>query len=190
MKKNFCIFFILFIFVFCNYNFSLVRWSVKTAVQMDTINIKSIEHFLSFDSLFAFDNLSFSLSNSYSNMPRLHDESELVSITGFLICYIIEADKDFHLVFQDTNSFRTIICEIPDSSFCSGTSYFYKKLFSDSRDSLFKIKFYRSGSSFVPRQKTLINLSGFLFHDFQHNTKFHAPHFLEVHPVIFIHILK
>jgi len=90
---------------------------------------------------------------------------------------IVESDRDWHLVLEDTeDSTRTMIGEIPDSACAEGSRYGGR--FAEARREL----------RAMPRD-AIIELDGVGFFDFLHGQRGVAPNGFELHPILSVRLV-
>jgi hypothetical protein len=161
------------------------RWPVKTLSDpvAQSINFNALQ--VSFSQFLNFD----ILTTVNSVTKRLPDEFQTYRILCKILRFTTELDGDIHIVVCSPYSEDSVfICELPAVVGCPEIeNSFYFRYFKNSFDSLNLVKTstFRGWSFYYGSD--LFWITGVLFHDVSHSvSKGHAPHFIELHPVLSI----
>ena len=151
------------------------RWSIKTGTDSGawTINLSSYVSSTIYN---------FHQSTQPSSLPccsRLSPrETTQYRLSGTLIKYNKQTDKDYHLVIKD-GAGRTMIVEIADPNCVSGSAF--ASGISRAR-SQFDARF--TATSTMKTTSTPVTIKGIGFWDYKHGQTGIAPNGIEIHPVL------
>ena len=148
-------------------------WNLKTTTDNVVINTTPI--LSDIDSLVG---LKRPLNADKPNRHRLHEETQTYTITGKILYWMLEADKDIHLAVQSLTTGVTMVCEIPDPNCPTVKSSPYIKKINDARNTFLH---YRSGNHAM--KPGVYQLTGVLFYDKPHHAIGANDKHVELHPV-------
>lgn len=149
-------------------------WNIKIAT--DNAIIDTVAYPVSIDSLVAIPRPA---GADVSNHQRLSEESCMYTVTGKIIYWMLEADKDIHLAVQSLDSTATIVCEIPDPTCPDMQNSLFLKQITDARNSFLNYK----GTKHT-MQEGVYRITGVLFYDKPHHAIGANDKHVELHPVI------
>lgn len=156
------------------------RWSVKTLSDVDT----QLVRFDSVATTTVAELARLPKLKTGHNTPRLPEEREVYMVTGRLLHYKREPDRDLHLVLKDLSSDSTIVLEVPDPACPEAASTSrasaYAAIIQWIKDSV-----GNPTTKFKDTDK-LVRVTGVRFGDFWHGQRGMAHNCLELHPILTI----
>lgn len=114
-----------------------------------------------------------------TNSKRNLSETATFLITGKIIYWMQEADKDIHLAVQSLKTGASIVCEIPNPDCPRMKKSFVLKEVREARDSFLKYK-----AANHKMKDGIYNITGVLFYGKPHHAIGANDKHLELHPVI------
>ena len=150
------------------------RWPVKVMADSDVLRVDTVPVATSVTELGDMPRPIRRLAENHRVSPS---ELTVWRLRARLRQVIVESDRDWHLVLEDTeDSTRTMIGEIPDSACAEGSRYGGR--FAEARREL----------RAMPRD-AIIELDGVGFFDFLHGQRGVAPNGFELHPILSIRLV-
>jgi hypothetical protein len=155
------------------------RWAVKTGTDADRNKVSTtvVSTTLSYLG-------SRAKPSSYPSTHRIAPyELHTYQVKAYVTQYKIEADSDIHLVLKDSAG-RKMIAEIPKLP-CVGSTSRWRGAISSTR-TLWTTHYTTTTSwHYIHRSVTI---RGLAFFDVPHGQTGAAPNYIELHPVIYIHL--
>lgn len=112
-------------------------------------------------------------------------ECQVWQVTGKLLAFKTEDDRDFHIVLEDlTVPNATMIVEIPDAACQGACAGSYKSEIAQARETFIRTFGLPTQRFHIVQETTLVTVTGVAFFDFIHGQRGVAANGIELHPVI------
>jgi hypothetical protein len=155
------------------------RWPVKTGTDASRYKVNTTPVSTSIAYLGSRPKPSSYPQNSRIAPYELHT----YQLTAWVTAYKLEVDSDIHLIVKDSAG-RAMIAEIPNPP-CVGTTSRWRSLITSAR-SVWTTHYHTTTTwHYLYRS---ITLRGLGFFDPPHGQSGHAPNYIELHPIIYIHL--
>jgi hypothetical protein len=119
------------------------------------------------------------------NQPRMNRvEMKTYTLRAYLIGFVLEDDKDYHLVMKDTRTDSTMVAEVPDPSCPEVAATEYAAKYAAVRDWIDQHAGKPTGSFKTLKKPLLVKFSGVGFYDKLHGQHGMAKNGREIHPVL------